>query len=186
MASPERAAILNNLGLAFYRRHQRLGAIKDLHRANALFREATEDGLTARSESAMLAAGNWAECAESNDDWDQAASALDAAMTAVRRLFAVQLHRGYREAWLSTARDIPPRAAWAHAQRGDSPGAVMAMEAGRALLLSDALERDRADLSSLIAAGRSELAERFRGAAARVAALETSDGRAQSHWSRER
>jgi hypothetical protein len=46
------------------------------------------------------------------------------------------------------------------------------LERGRALLLSDVLERDRADLGRLASVGHAGLADRYRRSAEEVARLE--------------
>ena len=62
--------------------------------------------------------------------------------------------------------------AWVHVAAHRSPEAVVALERGRAHLLSEALQRGRADLARLDAAGRADLAVRFECAVSRLAALE--------------
>jgi hypothetical protein len=75
------------------------------------------------------------------------------------------------EAWLFAVRTLPSAAAYAHVRLGDGPAAAARLEWGRARLLTDVLERDRADLRAL-ADRVPGLAARYRMAAARVRALE--------------
>jgi CHAT domain-containing protein len=95
-------------------------------------------------------------------------------LEAMDRLFRVQLLRRHRETWLLAAEGLPLRAAYALAADGDPAAAAVTVERGRALLLSDALERDRADLEHLPAAQQG-LVDRYRQAADRVDHLERAE-----------
>jgi hypothetical protein len=57
------------------------------------------------------------------------------------------------------------------ARAGDARDAALALEGGRALLLSEALERDRAQVEDLRALGRHDLAVRYQRTAERWADL---------------
>ena len=109
--------------------------------------------------------GRWASARRS---WTEAAEAYHAAMDLTDRLFRTQLFRSHKEAWLREAKALPAHAAYALARSGDASGAVQALERGRALLLSESLQRDRANLDHLMDLGHQDLAESYRQAADRV------------------
>ena len=123
-----------------------------------LFRDVLKDG----------AARNWGRWASARRSWTEAAEAYHAAMDLTDRLFRTQLFRSHKEAWLREAKALPAHAAYALARSGDASGAVQALERGRALLLSESLQRDRANLDHLMDLGHQDLAESYRQAADRV------------------
>ena len=91
-------------------------------------------------------------------------------------MFRAQLLRADKESWLRDAEDLVVDGAFALAAGDDPRGAAVALERGRALLLSEALERAAADLSRL-EDGHAGLAIRFRESSARVRRLEFSAAR---------
>ncbi len=144
-------------------------------RAVEAFRTACNLGLDQGVGRVLRTAGVWSQWATYRGAWQEAAEACGYALTATERLFHTQLARRYKETWLSEAIGLPARAAYALGQAGDLSGAVVALEGGRAMLLSETLERDRADLKRLGDLGRGDLAERYRQAADRLAELERGD-----------
>jgi hypothetical protein len=82
-------------------------------------------------------------------------------MAAVRSLFQTQLLRRHKELWLVTAGRFAAEAGYAHVQNGDPQLAVRSIERGRSMLLSEAMERDRADPVDLDERGHSSLRSRF-------------------------
>ena len=87
-------------------------------------------------------------------------------------LVGSQVTRTDREAWLRTARGVPARAAVALAAAGLAEKAAVAYERGRAILLSEALDRQQADLDAVRAAGRPDLADQYLAAAGQVTVLD--------------
>jgi hypothetical protein len=85
--------------------------------------------------------------------WAEAAEALGYRLEAADRLFAVQLSRRYKESWLRWGIGLAAEAAYARAKVGEVPGAVAALEAGRAQLLAEVLDRARAPLERLSSTG---------------------------------
>ena len=147
----------------------------DPARAVEAFRTACHLGLDQGVGGVLRTAGVWSQWATYRRAWREAAEACGYALTATERLFHTQLARQHKETWLSEAIGLPARAAYALGQAGDLSGAVVALEGGRAMLLSETLERDRADLKRLGDLGRGDLAERYRQAADRLAELERGD-----------
>jgi hypothetical protein len=80
--------------------------------------------------------------------------------------------RPHRESWLRIADQLSADAAQAFLRTGDRHGALRALEAGRAVLLSETLLVDGAGLDRLAHAGHGALAARYRQLADRLAWLE--------------
>ncbi len=176
-ASPERAAFALTLAQAWTLRGSVSGAPGDLDRASAAFRLATGLGQRRDPGTALAAGRQWGAWAAEEARWQEAAEAFDGALDAAEELYRRQVGRHGREAWLKLAPGLPADAAVAAARAGQPDRAVLALERGRARMLSDALDRDRAQVSDLREAGRAELAERFTLAAAELAAQERSQDR---------
>jgi hypothetical protein len=79
--------------------------------------------------------------------------------------------REHTETMLRLTTTMHADAAYALDKSGNSPEAAGAVERGRAVLLSEALERDRADLQRLLETGHRDLAGRYRRAALRLSTL---------------
>jgi hypothetical protein len=95
-------------------------------------------------------------------EWScEATEPFGLAVDALEQLFRRQVLRTYKEAWLRAAPGIYLSAAWAYGCRHDPRGGALALERGRAHLLSEALQRDRADLGRLAATGGPALAARY-------------------------
>jgi hypothetical protein len=75
-----------------------------------------------------------------------------------------QRARWDKESWLAESQTLPALAGLALARAKDPRGAVLAVERGRAVLLAEALDRDRADLRALRDQGRGDLVDRFEAA----------------------
>jgi tetratricopeptide (TPR) repeat protein len=146
---------------------------------DALLAEAVSAYRCACSEAAaespnveLLVARNWGRFATSREAWEEAAEAYRHAVSATEELFRRQLVRSDKEAWLALAAPVPAMAAYALARADHAEEAVVALERTRTLLLSDALNRDRADLQGLRDEGAGDLVAAYQAAAERVQALE--------------
>lgn len=164
--SAKRALYLNNLAnclvtsqMADYPGHSK--------RASAVYRESCLAGLESYPEVALVAAGNWHRLAMKTWDWSTAAVAAGYGLAAMEQLFRAQLTRADKETWLKDCLGLQVRAAFARIKSGDWTGAVEAIEAGRAMLSSEAMDLTRANLSQLKRTGRAELAARYETAAGR-------------------
>jgi hypothetical protein len=157
-ASPERAEFALTLGQAWTLRGSASGAPGDLDRASAAFRLATSLGQRRDPGTALRAGRRWGAWAAEERRWQEATDAFDGALDAAEELYRRQVGRRGREAWLKLAPGLPADAAVA-AARADLPArAVLALERGRARMLSDALDRDRTRVCDLRDVGRAELA----------------------------
>ena len=90
----------------------------------------------------------------------------------MRILFHAQTLRGHQETWLHELYNIPIDTAYAAAM-ADRPGdAVLALERGRAMILSESLSRELADLGQAIKEGHEAEVARFREASQTLTALQ--------------
>ncbi|MFE2264923.1 CHAT domain-containing tetratricopeptide repeat protein [Streptomyces griseosporeus] len=133
-----------------------------LDEGRALFRRAVTAGLVLNPELARVDSRAWGGWAALRGSWSEAAEAYGHGLRAMEQLFRAQLTRTTKELRLRDAQGLAVDAAYALARSGDTAEAAVALERGRALLLSEALERSRARLEELAAAGHGELVERFR------------------------
>jgi CHAT domain-containing protein/tetratricopeptide (TPR) repeat protein len=161
------SAMLSNLGTAY--------RALDIVRPND---EARQRGIRAYRAAARitadrsLAAGlagckNWGVWALERESYEEAVEAHSTGFDLMLELFRTQLTRTQKEAWLADARGIPIAAAYAMAKSGALEGAVETLDAGRAMLLSEALLLDGIDLARLESLGHGELLDRYRRATAR-------------------
>jgi CHAT domain-containing protein/tetratricopeptide (TPR) repeat protein len=156
----ERSLYQYYLACALCFRHRRSGDSADLRRAVDAFREVCAASATTQVEVTVGAPRTWGGWALERHAWDEAAEAYGHGLAAMDRLVADQTLRPHKESWLRAAQGFPARACYALARSGDPPGAVLALERGRALLLNEALGRARpdpgqVDLAEVVAAGRS-------------------------------
>ena len=172
--SPDRPMYLNNLGTGLSARYGRTGELGDLARAIGVYEEGCALGLDVAVEHALDMARNWGGWAAQRQSWPEAARAYAHALRAADRLFQVQFLRSDKETWLREVRGLHARAAYSLAKAGDLKSAVEAQETGRARLLSQSLERDRADVERL---GRIEapLCEAYLAAADRLRRLQEGE-----------
>ena len=139
----------------------------DIERAQAAYRSATTAGLERLPEQAAGSAGSWGAWATARQSFIEAAEAFSYGLEALERLFATQLTRLHKEAWLRDTQEVSVRAAYALVMTDNFPAAARALERGRALLLSETLQRDRANVERLAEAGQACLRDRYEAAVSR-------------------
>src|SRR5258708_38452920 len=100
-------------------------------------------------------------------------------MEALRHLFSAQLLFSGRESWLREAFGLPTRAAYAFARAGEPAAAVVILERGRGLLLTNALGAERSRLESLANGAHSDDYHRYRAAVERCVELSRRARRAE-------
>jgi hypothetical protein len=166
-ASQEHIRVVAGLADSLSTRGALTGSGSDAARARDAYRTATAAGLQRLPEQAVGSATNWGMWAISRGSFAEAAEALGYGLRALEQLSRVQVTRLQKESWLRDIREIPVHAAYALVRTGDLTGASAALERGRGILLSEALQRDRAGLERLAAAGRADLADRYEAAASR-------------------
>ncbi|MDP9053266.1 MAG: CHAT domain-containing protein [Acidobacteriota bacterium] len=179
--SPPRPVTYSNLGNALSDLFALTADPADFEAAETAWRTACDAGLKHHPAAALAAARNWGEFAAGRQLWTKAAQAFAYGASAVENLFRAQLLRGNRESWLHEARNLHALGAYAYARDGDVRSAVVMIERGRARLLSDAMERDRARLENLPALGFAELYQRYAGAAHQLSRAEASEVEGNGH-----
>ncbi|OEJ41802.1 hypothetical protein AR457_06610 [Streptomyces agglomeratus] len=145
-------------------RYLQMGRRGDRERALELYRTGCSAGLGSQPGATLFMARDWTCWVFDEGAWSDATEACDIAFQAMTQLFETQFGRRHKEHWLRMARGIPARAAYARAMTGASEEAVVAVERGLALQLSEVLERDRAQFDDLVAGGHGELVSRYRQA----------------------
>ena len=85
----------------------------------------------------------------------------------------MQLRRAHKQAWLREAQGLYSLAAFAQARIGNWQSAVVMIEHGRARLLSEVLERDRADLERLQTLGYTDQYQQYVQACRATAEMES-------------
>lgn len=171
--APERASRQYNLGNALRSSYEASEGEADATGARDAYREACEDGLRAGLQWALAAASAWGGWAAKRSAWAEAAAAYDYGLRAIDALVRRQLERDEKETWLEQSRGLAAEAGYALAMAGRRDAAAAAIELGRAFMLSEVLERDRAALADLERAGRGDLGERYRAASGRLRAATT-------------
>jgi tetratricopeptide (TPR) repeat protein len=169
---PELPDFKLSLGMAASMRATRTASAEDRRAATVLFSEACSAGHELNALAAVRAAWAWAQWAAEEDDWSNAAEAARLAVAAADRVHRVQIGRTDREALLAATRPVHGDAANALLRVGMGDEALVTLEQGRAQLVSDALERDRAELSAL----GPKLSQAYTAAAARVVTAERASG----------
>jgi CHAT domain-containing protein/tetratricopeptide (TPR) repeat protein len=166
--SPHRAGVQANLANALLAKAQLTGDSGDARAAAAQAREACTAAAGVGAKAVFEAARTWGNYAWTRRSWSEAGEAYTLALEALHDIALVQLGRDDKELSLGVGAYAGARAAYALVRAGDPEGAVVALESGRALMLTEALERDRADLDRL----DGDLLGEYREAAERVAAVQ--------------
>jgi hypothetical protein len=133
-----------------------------------VFGRACAEGLDSNPGEALKVARTRGAWAAGWAAWAEAVAAFGFGVSALENLFRTQSLRTHKEVWLSAAENITASAGYALARNDDPGSAALALERGRSLLLSEALQRGRADLRRLAEGGCAELSERFVAATIRL------------------
>jgi CHAT domain-containing protein len=132
-----------------------------LERAIKLYRFAALEGLQTSAAGAVKFAMDWAAWAFQRESWPEADEAYGIAQASIERVVRLQLLRSEKEAWLSQTQGIAGRAAFTAARTGDFGRAVLALERGSAVLLTEALGPQIGNRARLENAGHAELVEQY-------------------------
>ena len=158
-----------------------LGVSAETHRrpaeraeAYAVLRDCSMNTMNIFPTAALTAASAWAAIAVNAGDDREAATAYRDVLIAERRVYQSQLTRYDQQIRLRATRALFTEAAFAFARVGDFKEAILAVENGRARLITERLGRSRADFNAVANAGRSDLAEALVNAINRVNALEAA------------
>lgn len=160
------------LGEALTLRHARDGSEEDAARATATLRSActtaVEQGFPLRRGARI-----WAQWAGDRGAWAEAAEAAELGLAHHETSVRTQLVRVHKEAVVTELGWLSCLGGYAYAQLGDTAAAAVVVERGLAAMLSDALEREPADLGRLQDAGRGDLVRRYHDHTHAIAELET-------------
>jgi CHAT domain-containing protein len=163
--------VLKNLAGGFRMRHERIGRNEDLQRAKSTYELACTVGFDLSVDAGLSSAHDWLMWAFERKSWEEVHQAYSFARSASKKGLQVQISRRAKESWLRVTQGISVRAAFALAKQGDFEQAALAVEEGRARLMSEALEVDRTKLDTLRTIAPS-LYEQYSQAAARLVQLE--------------
>lgn len=179
-ASPARPAVLSGYAQALGEHPAALGHPgrpgRSGHPGRAVILRAFREALTATAGAPLVSfdvAGSLARWAAGNQLWPQAAQAYRMAADARRTLSAAQLDRAYQDIWLAHGTDISAAEAQAWIRSGQQRRAAAALETGRALALSEALDT-RGAPGRLLAGNHRELADRYEQAVGLLRQLATT------------
>ncbi len=146
------------------------GDTDDLEAAERAFAEGCGVGSSRDVRETLLSSQEWGHWAVLDQRWSAATKAFRVAGLALRTIVRAQLTLDHKESWLHETLLLATHRAYAHTKLDQVLDAVVAIEEGRAAMLTEALLRDRADLR-ILADERPDLAERFTTAARRVRRL---------------
>jgi CHAT domain-containing protein/tetratricopeptide (TPR) repeat protein len=169
----------NNLAVTYLERLHKDRAEnvkKAIHHFSEALKVCTPDTF---SVSTRRAARNLGNLHSEERHWQEAVASYRIALQATEELYQASLLRRSKEAELGQTADLYRRAAYAFARSDDLKRAVVALEQGRARLLAEALERDRADLEALKST-HSELYDGYIDTASRIAGLTRREMRAET------
>jgi hypothetical protein len=178
--SPDKPSLLNNLGNSLSYRYARTGSLTDLEEAQKNYQVACKRGAEVALEAGLVASRTWGNWALERESWAEAVEAYQYGRDAIDRLYETQLERADKEAWLREARGLHARLGYAMLRQSEienRKSAIATLEHGRAFLLSEALERNRADLERLAELGHGELLTQYRAVVAQLAVLEAGQAK---------
>ena len=147
----------------------------DWRRAVEYFRAALASARSGPADLVLGVAQPWLTKAADRLDWTAAAEAAIVLVGEMRLAVLAQGSRDDQRTEILTLAKWPAIAAFALATTGRTEDAVTALDQGRVQLLTAALDRDRADMARLTAAGQAALAAEYRRIAAEMAAHEAQD-----------
>jgi CHAT domain-containing protein/tetratricopeptide (TPR) repeat protein len=170
--SPSRGMYLANLGNGLYDQYANTGSANDLESAIDLYQQACKQGLDTQPEVALRCARFWVRWAMERAAWVEVDQAYRYALRAIEQLQLRQIRRSDKQPHLHEVQSLFSSAAYSRARSGEASQAAIILETGRARLLTEVVERYRADLEYLKMIGHDDLLQRFHAIATRVDQLE--------------
>jgi CHAT domain-containing protein len=168
---PNLAMYLNNLGIGLRNRFGRTGRTEDLEEGIGSYRLACDLGLHSAPEETLRAGRNWQRWAFQRGSWAEVVEAYDFVEKGMEVRLSHQFSRADKSFSLGGVQGLAAQASYAQLKLGRLDQAVEALEAGRALLMREALERRRRDLHFLKELGYADLYQDFLEASGRYDAL---------------
>ena len=170
--SPYAPIIINSFGVALRRLFELDGSVSVRDEAIRRYRAAARNGLDTNPDSVVTTVRNWAYWALDRSDWEEASEAFSYGMQAAHTLYRAQTIRRTKQSALARSRGLAAHAAYAYAKAGDLERAVVTLERGRALLLSELLEAAQLDEDPATDTLYRTLIQQYRRALQRLAELE--------------
>jgi CHAT domain-containing protein len=161
---PQFPSRLYNRANALRERWQAVGDPQDVISAAASYQSACVFGTERDPRWAFFAARNWAAWASDKRAWREASKAYRYGFMALERLVGGQLSRASKETWLSQLQTFSAHAAFAFYRAGRLTRSVLALEQGRAFLLTEALQLHSVTAEDLRVRGQRELASAYQHA----------------------
>ena len=174
--SPDRPVRLGDMALALREHYKRTESPADLDQAVEAFRTSATASIGMALSYALTITREWAGFATDREAWPEAATAARLMMQAWQGLVDAQLALDDKQTRLRDALGLPAVAGYALARAGFHAEAALALERGRAVVLSERLRYDSSVMTDLEAAGRKDLADRLQNAATRLRGLQRGPG----------
>ena len=173
---PELLAVLGGNYQSLYERD---GLAESRQLMRKAYREACQSGLASRFEIVLSCSRSWGEFEAGHDEWATSSEAYRYGIDALAKLYRAQVLRSAKETWLSDGQRIHSQGAFAMARAGLLEQAVEVLEAGRARLLVEVIERQRAELQRLPELGHAEEFAMYSHAVGRLAYFEQKEAGAK-------
>jgi len=170
---PDLAMFLNNLGNGLSSRFGRTSRSEDLEEALGSYRQACCLGLQNNPKAGLAAGRNWQLWAFQRGSWEEVVEAYSFIEKSMEGLLSHQFSRADKSFSLRGVQGLAAQASYAHLKLDQLDEAAEALEAGRTVLMREALERQRRDLSRLQELGYEDLYQGFMEASTRYDALMT-------------
>jgi len=167
-------AVRHNLGAALRRRFEHFHDPRDLAEARSLLKENAVTTADRYDPLSCESATGWGNIEMELRNWTTAATAYQIALEAADRLQAAQAYWTNSSIWRQTVLGLPGRAAFAMTKADDLEGAVRVLEQSRAYLLNTMLDRRHNELTRLVSAGHTDMAQAYMRAADRLRRLDTA------------
>jgi hypothetical protein len=120
----------------------------DAEEISQTYRQACEGAHKSLSTIGRFAS-RWMEWAADQEAWAEVGEAADVALSAIYRLSLVQAVTDHKDLWVGSAADLAQTASFAHTLAGDPAAAVVSIEAGRAIVLSERVALSPAQIDLL-------------------------------------
>jgi hypothetical protein len=173
----QRMGALEQLATVLAVREHLFGDFHSLTEIGAGWRAAYQESLVDSVPSTLRIAGSWVEWAVFTRDVDQCAEAFHHLMSAIPRAAAARYLPSEKEHLLSRTQHSAEEAGYWLIRAGRRRDAAVALELGRAVVITEVTARDRPDLAGVLQrVGRPDLHQRYREAVHRLATTERQPG----------
>lgn len=158
------ALAANRLAAAHQLRNRTEDGHDDVAATTAWSSRAVDQAIGSSSETLFRVACDWGDRATVRASWEEASAAYRLAVGAIEKLLETNLLWRDQASWLRDAYGLATRAAYAMVRAGDPRSAVVALEAGRGLLLAASMGVVEARLELAAGATETSLLREYRDA----------------------